>query len=126
MQTQAPEQTEAKAQSGLLMYGKPITPGSFVARAIAAGHTLELTEDGEIDNFALAHGYCNGPCCSVCCWGGCVNCDRPIPPCDGGIGEGPAHSLLGTLKALVEACDERGLEWSEIEAARAAISRAEA
>jgi len=113
MQTQAPEQTEAGTKSALLMFGKPITPDSFEARAIAAGHTLELDGDGQIDGVALAYGHCNGPRCSVCDWGGCHHCNPPIPPCDGGVEkaerdaaervEAAAPDLLAALKVARDA-----------------------
>lgn len=54
-------------------------------RLIAAGHKPQLDEDGEIDNFAIDSGFCNGPMCVVCYAGRCNHCDGggEFEPCVG-------------------------------------------
>lgn len=48
----------------------------------AMGHTWEKDEDGEIDTFAYASGYHNGPRCITCGYVYCVFCTSPIEPCN--------------------------------------------
>lgn len=63
--------------------GAQHTP-TFEERAVAAGHTLSLNEEGEVDQFVCDSGTHNGPGCSVCGWSQCRHCDGEIEPCDGG------------------------------------------
>jgi hypothetical protein len=52
----------------------PVTGGGDVSPR----HKWKLDETGEVDDLAYDVGYCNGPVCEVCGFGGCEHCDPDI------------------------------------------------
>lgn len=58
---------------------------TFEQAAERLGHVLERDEDGDIDIFAYAYNYCNGPKCVNCGDIWCHHCESAdgIQPCIG-------------------------------------------
>lgn len=53
-------------------------------RLRAAGHTLAIDEDGDVDSFALDFEFHNGPACVTCHQSWCQHCTTArtkIEPC---------------------------------------------
>lgn len=54
-------------------------------RLRAAGHTLKLDKDGDVDSFALNYDFHNGPACVTCYRSWCQHCTTDkdaIVPCE--------------------------------------------